>query len=76
MQEEGSVAKSRRHRETKDVHHTMLTSEEEVTTDALIHREAIHLEPQAIELIPDCLEHIFKYLSTRDKGRVSQVTQV
>ena len=54
----------------------MLTSEEEVTTDALIHREAIHLEPQAIELIPDCLEHIFKYLSTRDKGRVSQVTQV
>lgn len=26
-----------------------------------------------VRLIPDCLEHIFKYLSTGDKGRVAQV---
>lgn len=31
------------------------------------------LETESVELIPDCLEHIFKYLPTSDKGRVSQV---
>ena len=28
---------------------------------------------ETVRLIPDCLEHIFKYLSTCDKGRVAQV---
>ena len=28
---------------------------------------------ETVRLIPDCLEHIFKYLSTSDKGRVAQV---
>ena len=28
---------------------------------------------ETVSLIPDCLEHIFKYLSTCDKGRVAQV---
>ena len=28
---------------------------------------------ETVRLIPDCLEHIFKYLSTTDKGRVAQV---
>ena len=53
------------------------TPEEQVTTPGTVlpeDQESVHqLEPGPVELIPDCLEHIFKYLSTSDKGRASQV---
>lgn len=32
-------------------------------------------EHESVRLIPDCLEHIFKYLPTSDKGRVARVRQ-
>ena len=50
--------------------------EQETTPGTVIpeDQEAVHqLESGSTELIPDCLEHIFKYLSTSDKGRASQV---
>ena len=50
------------------------------STSTVIAEEGILQEAQghftqrgSVELIPDCLEHIFKYLSTADKGRVSKV---
>lgn len=44
---------------------------------AMEHGQQLHyyteLDETVVRLIPDCLEHIFKYLSTSDKGRVAQV---
>ena len=33
----------------------------------------LEADQESVRLIPDCLEHIFKYLPTSDKGRVAQV---
>ena len=52
---------------------------EMITTATVISEEESAVEQfepdQSIRLIPDCLEHIFKYLSTSDKGRVAQVRE-
>lgn len=33
-------------------------------------------EPSAAQIIPDCLEQVFKYLTTADKGRAAQVCRL
>lgn len=50
---------------------SLLTSGTVISEEEAVHYAS--MEHQPIKLIPDCLEHIFKYLSTSDKGRVSQV---
>ena len=45
-----------------------------ITEEGMMLQEAVHYTHHGpVELIPDCLEHIFKYLSTADKGRVAKV---
>ena len=45
-----------------------------ITEEGMMLQETVHYTHHGpVELIPDCLEHIFKYLSTADKGRVAKV---